>query len=211
MGTTSEEQLFDVAKQLISEIESAKAHARIFRDLLAALSNPEISLHRYHDFIELTIKAHFESFVGAATRLTDRDRRSSTLLWFERQLREYSPVGNEDSLYPEIISAYRKRTHHEEDWSGLIAKNDKSITLLRTIRNKWVSHRKRMSRDEIREFWTSNALAFSEGQQLLNDFKVFLDVAMYTYFPDRWLFVMIAADEETEEVLEALLGAERKA
>ena len=180
-------------KEMLNELEFAKAHYRINSDLKAAISK-DPSLNRYRDFFDITIFAHFSGMIMSIARLLDRHKDAASIHWLLRYI-ENHPV----EFDPQIINAQNLRSRLD----SLSEQQNK----VRQIRNKRVAHKERLDKSEPEEFWAKIGLAQQDIEKLLTELQSILKEITRGHKEYDWRWVMIAIDEETSELLESLVNA----
>ncbi len=177
-------------KGMLTEVEYAWAHYRIYNDLKEALSAKKAILARYSDFFDLTILAHLSGMILAISHLLDRDARSRSIYW----LLNY--IDNQRTEFGPDINVQELRSRLE----AMAPQKEK----IRRIRNKRIAHTERMTQAETEQFWASIDLTPAEVQYLLTELKAILTEVTGTHKEVDWRWVMIAIDEETSELIDAL-------
>ena len=183
----------DTIKVVLTELEFAKAHYRIYSDLTAAIKK-EPSLNRYRDFFDMTIFAHFSGMIMSIARLLDRHKDTASIHWLLQYI-ENHPV----EFDSKIIDAQNIRSRLDS-----LSKQQNKV---RQIRNKRVAHKERLDKSESEEFWVKVGLAQRDVEELLSELQNILNEIIKSHKEHDWDWVMIAIDEETSELIESLINA----
>jgi hypothetical protein len=183
--------LVSAIKGMLTEVEYAWAHYRIYTDLKQALLSKTAELARYSDFFDITVFAHFCGMIMAISHLLDRDERTQSIYWL------LSYVENHPTEFGMSFNVQDLRSRLET----LSAQKEK----IRRIRNKRIAHTERMPSAERKQFWASVELTLTDVQQLLTELRKMIKEVTNNHKEYDWRWVMIAIDEETSELIDALM------
>jgi len=178
-------------KGMLTEIEYGRAHYRIHSDLREALLNKTAILAPYSDFLDITVFAHFCGMILAVSHLLDRDQRTRSIYWLidhvENHPTDFAMGVNVQDLRArlEMLSTQKER--------------------IRRIRNKRIAHTERMTAIESERFWASVELTGEDVQRLLSELRSIIMEVIDAHREHDWRWVMIAIDEETSELIDALM------
>jgi hypothetical protein len=183
--------LVSAIKGMLTEVEYAWAHNRIYTDLKQALLSKTAKLARYSDFFDITVFAHFCGMILVISHLLDRDERTQSIYWL------LSYVENHPTEFGTSINAQDLRSR-----LGILSVQKEKI---RRIRNQRVAHTERMTSAERIQFWASIELTSTDVQHLLTELGSIIKEVTNNHKEYDWRWVMIAIDEETSELIDALM------
>jgi hypothetical protein len=177
-------------KAILTEIAMGYAYYRTYSTLLGALSGNS-PLVRYHDFLEITLTAHLSGLILELSHLLDRDARTASINW----LLNYAEAHPERFPVATPVSALRTR----------VATAGETMASLRRIRNKLVAHRERLTSPALQVLADEGRAVVAGAQNLLDCLGATVHEVLACDRTCNWRLVMIAIDEETDEVIDALL------